>query len=243
MKNSKLIILFLLIFTSCQLLSEKNDEKNADTRIIKSYYKKSGALKSEITVKDNKKNGPAKKYYPSGEVHTVVNYVDGIKDGETVWYYKNGQPYRVTPYSNGKMHGLRKKYYENGTLQAEIPYENGDLVEGTKEFKQDGSLISQDARIIFETIDLLKSDNKYTLKIRLSEKSSKLEFFEEKTATNGNKILVPIKANLSGTAKLEYYLPLGSFKMSVLKIYAKYETRLRNPVLIKSSFNLAIENR
>jgi antitoxin component YwqK of YwqJK toxin-antitoxin module len=246
MKFPKLVLVFLVTFSSCQFLTDKSKDSNTKddgTRIIKSYYEKSGALKSEITVKDNKKNGSAKKYYPTGELHTLVNYTDGIKEGETVWYYKNGQPYRVTPYQKGKMHGIRKKYYENGALQAEIPYKYGELVEGTKEYKQNGAIVNHDVKIIFETLDLLRSENKFTLRIKLSEKSSKIEFYEEKTSTDGNKIRVPIKTNLSGTGKIEYYLPKGNSKISALKIFAIYESRLGNPLLISKSYNLTIKNK
>lgn len=241
-----LFLLSVFIIASCQFLTEKkNDsEKSEDgTSVIKSYYEKSKALKKEITVKNNKKHGPAKKYYPTGELHTLVHYNKGIKEGETFWYYKNGQAYRVTPYQNGKMHGVRKKYYKDGQLQAEIPYKNGELIEGTEEYKQNGKQIRNNKHIRFEAIDLTEFENKYILKIMLSHKNSKVKFYQEKIATNGNKILVPIKTNQSGTGKIEYILPKGSFKMEILKIYARYKTSLGNPVLISTSYNLAIENR
>lgn len=244
--HSVFFVFNILFFVSCGLIPDKKEsstENNNGIIVNKTYYEKSGALKSEITIKDNKKNGPAKKYYPSGELHTIVNYVDNIKEGETIWYYKNGQAYRITPYVHGKMHGIRKIYYENGKLQAEIPYKNGELTVGTKEYNKNGALISKIPKIIIETIDLLKLENKYILKIKLSNSYKKVEFFEEKTSTTGNKILVPISVNQSGTGKIEYYLSPGSFKMVILKIYAKYETKLGNPTLISTSYNLAIENR
>lgn len=245
-KSQFIFAILLIIINSCQFLPKKSKEPEKDndgTRIIRSYYEKSGSLKSEITVKDNKKHGPAKKFYPTGELHTLVYYNNGIKEGETIWYYKTGQAYRVTPYESGKMHGIRKKYYKNGKIQAEIPYNNGELIEGTKEYKQNGELINTNTHIVFETIDLLKYEDKFILKMNLSKKKQKVKFFEEKTSTTGTKMLVPIKTNLSGTAKLEFYLLPGHFKMAILKIYVKYDTKLGNPVLKSRSYNLAIENR
>ena len=255
MKKILVFITILASINSCQLKenplkdifkgNSKKENKTSDNEsvVIKSYYEKSKALKSEITVKNKKKNGPAKKYYPTGELHTLVNYVDNVKVGETVWYYKNGQPYRVTPYVNGKIDGIRKIYYENGKLQAEIPYKNGELVEGTKEYNSKGKLISDKTKIIFETVDLMKFESKYILKMKLSKKARSVEFMQEETSIAGTKILLPVKTNVSGTGKIEYTMPPGSFKMSILKIYAKYTTKLGNPVLISSSYNLAIENR
>lgn len=238
--------LILISASSCNLIPKKKNQANSNNDsivVIKTYYDKSKALKSEITVKNKKKNGTAKKYYPTGELHTLVNYANNLKVGETIWYYKNGQPYRVTPYENGKMHGIRNKYYKDGTLQAEIPYNKGKLIEGTKEYDSKGKLIPQDIKILFETIDLTKFESKYILKMKLSKKARKVEFMQEKMSTAGTKILVPIQTNASGTGKLEYFMPPGSFKMSVLTIYAKYKTRLGNPVLIHNTYNLAIENR
>lgn len=246
MKTSSITILFLLVFLfSCQYLQKETKKQEPDPNkptIHKTYYKKSGALKSEITIKNNKKNGPAKKYYPTGELHTLVNYVDNIKEGETIWYYKNGQPYRVTQYINGKMDGLRKIYYENGKLQAEIPYENGELIEGTKEYNKNGNLITKTPKIKFKEHDLMKFENKFILKVYLSNKSKRVKFFEEKTTTAGNKVRLPLTTK-GGTAELEYIMPPGAFQMKTIKVYAEYKSKLGNLILLSANYNLAIENK
>ncbi|HAF28268.1 MAG TPA: hypothetical protein DCG75_04385 [Bacteroidales bacterium] len=240
-----LILLLLTISYSCQYIQKEikqsDSEKNGPT-LIKSYYEKSGALKSEITIIDNKKNGPARKYYPTGEIHTIVNYVNNIKEGETIWYYKNGQAYRVTPYLNGKMHGIRKIYYENGKLQAEIPYKNGDLVTGTKEYDKKGKIIPENTTILIEALDNLRIEDKFILKIKLSKRANKVQFFEEKTSTENVKYLYPITTNQSGTAIIEYMLTRGGSKKDDLMIYAEYETKLGNPALINKLYQLNITN-
>jgi antitoxin component YwqK of YwqJK toxin-antitoxin module len=240
-----LIILTALI-ASCNLKEDKKQKENTDSEKIaihRTYYEKSGALKSEITVKNNKKNGPAKKYYSTGELHTLVNYVDSKKEGKTIWYYRNGQAYRVTNYVNDKMHGIRKIYYEDGSLQAEIPYQEDRLIEGTTEYKQSGELIENNQRITFELDDYFKSENKFLLKIRLAEKPKKVEFFEEKISTEGTRILVPIKTNESNTGIIEYRVPKGSMIKNVVKIFATYDTKLGNPAMISKSYNLVIQNK
>lgn len=242
-----IIIASALIFTSsCGLIPEKKSEapKNDNgVTVVKSYYEKSGDLKSEITVKNNKKNGPAKKYYPTGELHTLVNYVDNIKEGETYWYYKNGNPYRVTPYLKGKMHGTRVIYYENGKIKAEIPYLNGELSESTKEYTKQGELILNQPKLEFEATNLLEYENNFYLKIKLSKKCRKTKYFIEKISTEGTKILAPISINQHGYGVLKFYLPEGDSQNTVLKIFAQYETSLGHPALISDSYKLAIKNR
>jgi len=52
---------------------EEQSKQEENSWIKKTYYEKSGALKSEISIKNKKKNGPAKEYYPTGELRTLVN--------------------------------------------------------------------------------------------------------------------------------------------------------------------------
>lgn len=248
-----LIISLSLLTSSCDFLSEKSESKStkkesktvkSDNKITvrKSYYEDGRTLKKEITVKNGKKNGPAKEYYVTGELRTLVNYKDSKKQGETIWYYKNGKPYRVTPYVNGKMDGIRKKYYENGKLQAEIPYKNGELQEGTKEYKKDGNLITHDVEILFDTKDLLKYSNKYIVQTKLSKSYRKVKYYHEVTNTEGKKVKIPLDT-YKGLGQIEYIIPKGTFKMTIVKFYAEFKTSLGNPILIHESFNLAIENR
>lgn len=246
MRNITTIILLVFVLgISCQNAEKKLKKTTIDeneTWIKKTYYEKSGTIKSEITVKNKKKNGPAKEYYPSGKLRTLVNYVDNVTVGETIWYYENGQPYRVTPYKNGKMEGIRKVYYESGKLQAEIPYLNGELIEGTVEYNKNGNKIKSVVNFKFETQNLIKYSNKYLLKISLSNKLQKVKFYQEKTSTEGEKIRYPIPTS-SGTGIIEFFIYPGTFKMEVIPIYAEYTSKLGNPYLISTKYNLAIENR
>lgn len=239
-----IIIICILLLTSCDLIpnqkSKSTKKVENGVQISKKYYD-DGTLKTEISVKNKKKNGPAKKYYSTGELHTLVNYVNNIKEGEAIWYYRNGQPYRVTNYNNGKIDGIRKYYYENGLLQAEIPYKKGELQEGTQEYNKLGTPISNDTEILFETINNLKFENKYTLIVKLSEKHKKTEFLQEVISTEGTKILVPLR-NEFNRGVIESYVPKGSHIMTILKIYVKYETEMGHPVLLSTSYNLVVEN-
>jgi len=237
------LILLIFIIISCQSNQSKpkSPELNADSSWTqKTYYEKSGRLKSEITVKNRRKNGPAKEYYPSGNLRSLVNYVDNITVGETVWYYENGQPYRITPYTNGKMNGIRKIYYDNGKLQAEIPYKNGNLIEGTKEYDKTGNQITNHPQIVFETKNNLKIDNTFILYCRLNKKANNAIFFQEVKNSEGESVLntIPIK---NGIPQIEFYLPSQTNKNISIPIWVEYKTQLGNPYIAKKEYQLNID--
>jgi hypothetical protein len=245
MKFLPLIFSLLLVLNSCQPKKEKTNQPiiNADgSWVKKTYYEKSGAIKSEITVKNKKKNGPAKEYYPSGNLRSLVQYTDNVTVGETIWYYENGNPYRVTPYVNGQIEGIRKIYYEDGRLQAVIPYKSNELMFGTIEYDIKGKKIINQASIVFETQDLIAYSNKYLLKMRLSNNSPRVKFFQERISTEGTKIRIPVPY-WGGTGVIEYSVFPGNYKMEIVTIYAEYKSKLGNPVLFKGTYNLAYDSR
>ncbi|MCG8410081.1 MAG: hypothetical protein MI739_02225 [Bacteroidales bacterium] len=257
MRNIICLILLGIGLNSCQQVNDqnkkikntfstketKNKRADRDSVVIKKiFYEKSKALKKEITVKNNKKNGIAKEYYPDGKLRTVVNYVDNLKEGKTIWYHKNGKAYRVTPYKKGKMHGIRKTYYQNGKIQAKIPYKEGELQEGTVEYDEKGNIIKHKPEIIFKTQDLGQHSGNYVLQLSLSKEYSKVQFFEERTALNGEKMRVRINTRF-GVGTLNFYVSRDESKKEDVKIYAKFNTRLHTPVLIYANYKFASTNK
>ncbi len=237
-----LFFIYMVVCTACQPKQEPTDQINSNTDsiyILKTFYEKSGKLKSEITVKNKRKNGPAKEYYPSGKLRSLVQYINNVTVGETIWYYENGQPYRITPYVNGKMNGIRKIYYDNGKLQAEIPYKEGKLLEGTKEFDKSGKLIKNFPRIIFETTNNIASNNLFILKCKLDKPANKTLFFQEVINSDGKVVLNPLQSE-KGIAHIEFYIPSNSNIEKEIIVWATFETKLKNPVKIKKVYNLTI---
>jgi hypothetical protein len=235
--------LFLFSIISCQQPTQQIEKQVIDentTWVKKSYYEKSGAIKTEITVKNKKKNGPAKEYYPSGKIRSLVNYVDNVTVGETLWYYENGQPYRVTPYVNGKMEGIRKIYYENGKLQAEIPFKDGEQIDGLKEYDKSGKLITNYPEIVFETRNNLKLDNKIILICKLNKSANKIVFYQEYINSEGLSSLsaIPFK---NGFYQVEFYIPSRVTVKKSIPIWAKFETQLGNPYIIMKVYELNID--
>ncbi|OFX83387.1 MAG: hypothetical protein A2W99_11730 [Bacteroidetes bacterium GWF2_33_16] len=239
------IYLSLLLFAiiSCQPAQQRTDGpkiKENETWVKRSYYEKSGALKSEITVKNKKKNGPAKEYYPSGKLRSLVNYIDNITVGETIWYYENGQPFRITPYVDGKMNGIRKTYYDDGKIQAEIPFKDGEPMEGLKEYNRSGKLITSYPQIIFETKNNLNTENKIILICKLDKKAINVVFYQEVKNSENKTVLsaIPLK---NGTPQLEFYIPsMVSVKKSI-PIWVHFKTQLGNPYITMKEYQLNID--
>ncbi|MFW5720794.1 MAG: toxin-antitoxin system YwqK family antitoxin, partial [Bacteroidota bacterium] len=199
-----------------------------------------GNLKSEITIKNKRKNGPAKKYYTTGELHTLVNYVNNIKEGEAVWYYKNGQPYRITQYNNNKITGVRKLFYEDGTLMAEIPYQNNEPVIGLKEYNKNGALLTNYPEIVFSTKNLIKEENLFTINCQLSNHSKNAKFYQELEGSDGKERLFEISTK-NGIGKLDFRVPARVKGKKTITLYAKTESTLGNPYFTKKSFTFSFD--
>lgn len=234
-----------IFFISCDLIPEKKNSSpvnNDNTSIHKAYYEKSGDIKTEITIKNKKKNGPAKKYYPTGELHTLLNYVNNVKEGEAIWYYKNGQPYRVTKYVNGKKEGIRKIYYKNGKLQAEIPYKNNEPIEGLKEYNVKGVLITYYPKIVFDTQNNLLVNNKFILICRMSNNSKNVTFFQEiVTDSNPQKRKIEVQTK-NGIAKIEFHIPSLTKIDKEIIIYAQLKSAMGNPYITKNIYKLKVDS-
>lgn len=252
MRNLLYLVSLSIIISSCNLITNennqsgsiatKNKKSESEVTIRKYYFEDGKTLKKEITVKNGKKNGPAKEYYVTGELRTSVYYVDSKKHGETIWYYRNGQPYRVTPYINGKMDGIRKTYYDNGKLQAEIPYKNGKLLEGTKEFNTKGELIQHQVEIVIRNRNHLKINNKYVINTFLSEdKYSKIKYFKEGLNTEGKISRVEMES-YKGVGMVEYFIGKGTSKSKNIKFLAEFKTNLGNSILISKDYKLNVSN-
>lgn len=247
LKNLCFISLIILI-GSCNLLNPgKKDSKNnniptdKDIQIRKKYDDK-GKLVTTVPYKGNIKHGIAKHYYPDGSVSMEIPYVNNKKHGESVYYYTSGKVYRITPYINDKKHGIQKKYYEDGKLMAEIPFENDEPVPGLKEYTEFGELLTQYPSIIFEEINKVAFENKVILKIYLSDKSKKVDFFRKILNSAKDTIRLPV-VDEGGVVEIEFYIPPGKMIMEKIDIVAVKTTRRHNQYVVESSYNLAVENR
>jgi len=176
------VFLATILFCGCKNISNKEtpiNEKNDSTKfngVYKSY--RDGYLYSEVTLKDGKKEGLAKKFYKNGRINTEVYYKNNIKVDTSRWYYTDGKIYRETPYQNGVVHGIQKKYHRNRLLKAEIPYVYGKRKVGLKEYSIYNNPVKSYPSISHIITDKRAENRQVILTVRLSNNSQNVKFYQ-----------------------------------------------------------------
>lgn len=74
-------------------------------------------VKSEISLKDGKREGSAKTYHQNGKIKQEATFKDDKKEGAYTEYYDNGNKKLECTYVNGFLSGIYKEYHENGNLK------------------------------------------------------------------------------------------------------------------------------
>lgn len=209
---------------------------------IRKTYRKDGSLLAEVAYKDSIRDGKSINYYPSGKVNVEMNYVKGKKHGDAISYYENGDVYVVTPYVNGKREGLEKKYYKGGKLMSEMSFKNDKPLPGLKEYSEKGKQINKDVKIVFSLVDQTAFEDRFDLKIRLSDNSRNAKFFRVYPPENGKDELVVDINTKNGVAVIPFHVFPGKSYMEKLHIKAERLTRKGNNEAFKATYNLAVEN-
>jgi antitoxin component YwqK of YwqJK toxin-antitoxin module len=100
--------------------------KNGKLEGIARWYEVDGKLYTEISFKDDKKDGVARRYhFLSGKLESETPYKDDKLEGVAREYYESGKLSRETTYKNDKKEGIERAYDESGRLQKETLYKNG----------------------------------------------------------------------------------------------------------------------
>jgi hypothetical protein len=240
------ILSTLLSCSDTQSSSNKKDRKGKVTDgVIKTHYA-NGKLKAEIPVKNGKRHGLVVQYFGSGKKHVEMNYVDGKHNGLTKRYYENGNLYEETEYRDGVMDGTRKKYRQDGRLSTEATFFKGQPCAGLKEYLTDGKLKKGYPTIVIEPIDMMIKEGRYTLRFRMSDRSTNVTFYRGKLTDNCMTEMLEyekIHETSRGVAEFDYNLPAGFFVMEEFPVIAKVKTALGNYYITTKTHNVAIENR
>lgn len=240
-----ILLLIITVFSSCNLNPGQNENKVSDDPYngVRKNYSKKGILLSTITYKDSVANGVAQNYYENGKVQAEFNYRNGLKHGDEKIYYENGDLYMITQYVNNVKSGIQKVYYPENQLQAEIPWESGEVVAGLKEYTKSGKLKNQDLTIQFKLIDKTAFENKFELKMSLSD-GSKVATFERLFLDDKGKVIGrSVVESKGGEGTISFWLMPGRSMMEKLYFRGTRKTSLRNIEIIEGTYNLAIENR
>lgn len=122
-----------------QIFEEGNYLNNKKTGLWKQFYE-TGAIKSEITYKNNLPFGYAKFYFRNGNISEEGNWENYKWNGSYKYYYEGGQLRYDWKFVNGVRESTQKYYFENGKLNFEGEWKNGGENGTIKEYNEDGSL-------------------------------------------------------------------------------------------------------
>ena len=245
MKLSRILFVCIaIIMYSCQPQADKDklksEEVNPDGSVLKRTFKPNGKLFAEIHKKDGRKNGVTKDFYANGKVQVETNFVNDRKEGDSKFYYEDGKICQYVIYKNDVKHGVEKHYYKNGKLACEIPYLNGEVEPGLKEYSSEGTLIVNNPTIVVTPINKMASENKYILRLTLSNKSHAVSFarvyFKEDTKSK-QEIMTQ-----DGIGNLTFVVIPGKGYREKVILEASFETAYGNPFVTRTTYNLSISN-
>jgi uncharacterized protein len=109
------------------------------------FYEK-GSIKSEITYKDDMKNGYFKEYAENGDLLKISKYIDDViqPEAEEIQkleiqneYYPDGKLKISAMFRNGIPEGIKREYKADGTIEKAYLYKNGVII-GEGIVKEDG---------------------------------------------------------------------------------------------------------
>lgn len=254
------VIISLVFMTASISCSHKNDA------FVSEYYP-DGTLKSEIQVKNGMRNGITKNYDERGRLVSTAEladdkyegwminynpknnkvtaralYKNDKQNGPATLYYADGQLYREMTYVDGRVDSIVKTYWPGGKLQAEVFFKKGEPSIGLKEYDKNGLLVKQPT-IVVKELDQLALFNKIEIRISLSDKSSKVEFY--KGELKEGKYLyakTPVIFSRDGVASLYYTVPKGRVVRERISIISRSRTEYGNTLVMERVYNLSASN-
>lgn len=246
------LLMCVSLLTSCSQEKKKKQKKttkseSAQEGLVTSLFE-NGKVRTEINYENGLKQGVAKEYYNEGTIFQEINYNKGIKEGQAKRYYENGKLYQQTDYRGGKMHGKQLKFRDNGKPASVASFSQDEPCLGLVEYTLDGAVKKKYPSIVITPIDKMLTDNKYTLRISMSDNARSAEYYLGKLEANGCfgdkvKRLWPSSSTQKGIVEVDYYLPRGAFIMESINIIAKVKTPLGNYYISQRTYNVAAENR
>ena len=252
--NLKNVILIYCLagFSGCDF--EPNDSapnaniiRDQDGKIIAgeyTRYAKSGKVLSVMNFKNRKLEGRAVKFYKDGITkRSELNYSVGRLEGIQKRFYKSGALYKEEMYVGGKRNGITKKYREGGNLMSEAMFRDGFAGTDLKEYLTNGKLKKIYPVIVIEEEDNLAKNGTYKVKVFLSDKSQKVEFYlgelDDGMYLNDNMLRQYTEDD--GVLIFAIYLEKGEIAVGEYDIIAKVITRLNNVYITTRKHALRIK--
>ena len=89
------------------------------------YYPGTKSIKAKYKLKDGKKEGKYREYFPNKKLKVLANYEAGLLEGEHLTYYDNAQIMQKDYYKNNQKHGVSYLYNLEGKLLNSTTYYYG----------------------------------------------------------------------------------------------------------------------
>lgn len=189
--NLSVAIIIILIIAACTgrgsgKITAGNDTITVpDTGYtgIKQYMSNNKIIK-EVTFKNGVREGLMKSFYAGGQVYQTFWYENGFREDTGRYFYVEGQLFRSTPYKHDTIDGIQIQYYRTGRVKAKIGYVKGLRTPYLEEFTTDGKLVKGYPEITVTVNDEYKSTGRYRISLALSDKSTKVKFFQGEFTDN-----------------------------------------------------------
>lgn len=107
------------------------------------WYRPDGTLGTEVTWRDDKRNGPSLDFYPNGKVQIQESYVDDLRDGESRSYNEDGYLVTTCTFAKGVLQGPLRHYFDDGTLMDEVTLADGKREGVEKTFTRTGKVVRE----------------------------------------------------------------------------------------------------
>lgn len=126
-----------------------------------------GDLKSEVSYKNNKKQGLAINWYDEPDcVEKEAYFKEGMLDGPSISYTKKCKKSIFETFKNGVKEGLELEYYSNGHIKAEGKYKKGNLDGYYRVYDKNGNF----------SFESRSSENETNLQPNISDTATNLVF-------------------------------------------------------------------
>ncbi len=103
----------------------KGDQRNGPAR----YWYEDGNIQMECTYQNDRLNGTLTRYYsyPDGTKEEQQNYRNDSLEGPSLAWDRSGNLLVQTQYAKGKPHGTYREFYENKMIKTEGSYVFGNI--------------------------------------------------------------------------------------------------------------------
>ncbi len=168
MKKNSLIIIFIVIVSSCQCNKKKEYYSDGSIKIEKIYCKNNEHIKtiehyrnglvSSITFENVKGNldGKCSYFDKNGNIESSVVYKDGISDGIAKWFYPNGKIMEEVYIINKERVGPHIYYDLSGNIVRKNFYiliNNKSFFNGYLVYNKFGNIIPDSSMYVFLKTD------------------------------------------------------------------------------------------